>query len=74
MEPSDRKSYLYIMILFIITKHLIQHKEGMLGGIEQHVPRVCILTLGSLNFTIHFKEPDSSDRRKIEYCSGNERD
>lgn len=45
----------------------------MLGGVTQHVPRVCILTLGSLNHGIHFEEPDSSDRRKIEYCSGNER-
>lgn len=62
------------MILYSITKHLIQHEEEMLEGLKQHVPCVCILTLGSLNYTIRFEEPDSNDRRKIEYCSGNERD
>lgn len=42
--------------------------------VKQHVPRVCILTLGSLNDTIHLEEPDSTDRSKIEYFAGNERD
>lgn len=45
----------------------------MLEGFKQHMPRVRILTLGSLNYIIHFEEHGSNDKKKIEYGSGNER-
>lgn len=52
---------------------LIQHKEEMLQGVKQHVPRVSILPQGSLNHTVHSEEHGSDDSRQIEYCLGNER-
>ena len=56
--------------IYSIANHLLQHKEEMPEGVKQHVPHYCILTLGLLNYATHFEEPNSNDRKKIEYCSG----
>lgn len=76
MDPSERKgSTRSGTILYSPTKHLTEYKVEMTEAVLA-TRATCLhsLSLGSLNYCIHFEEPDCSDRRKIEYCSGNERD
>lgn len=55
-------------MLHIITEHLMQHKEEMLGRVKQHVPRVSIHTPGAiikLSFILKSTAPEMGGKLNI---------